>query len=141
MQLNKGFQDVLADINDRLGTDIAIISRVEGNDYMVVQVASTLGTIQPKDRFITCDTYCYEVIKHRETVAHNEVGKIRPMVLHPVYTAMQLEAYIGTPLIVAHQLFGTLNFSGFEVKTPGFGKAEFELVEALAADIEKSIVM
>lgn len=139
MQLTKDFTEELNKINQLLGSDFAIISRVKGDDYEVAYVASELTTVNQGDHFETKNTYCNEVINSNETVTYDQVGIIQAMVLHPIYTAMQLEAYIGVPLRHNGDVIGTLNFSGFLPKSNGFSEQEIAKVHKLAGDIERSI--
>ena len=139
MKLNKDFTPELNEINTMLGSDFAIISRIKDNDYEVAYVASELPTVKQGDHFETKNTYCNEVVNTNDVVTYDQVGKIRAMVLHPIYTAMQLEAYIGVPLRYEGNVIGTLNFSGFMPKSTGFSEEEVSKVHALAAQIEGSI--
>ncbi len=139
MKIQKDFARQLSELNQQLGTDIAIISQITGQEYEVLQTVCELDVVKPKDQFVTQDTYCNKVLEQSNTVTFNEVGKIRSMVLHPVYTAMQLEAYIGTPLTVDECVVGTLNFSGFDPKKPVFTEEDKAAVEALAEQIQAAI--
>jgi GAF domain-containing protein len=141
VQITQDFSSIMIEMNQRFGTDIGIISEISGQDYVVLQTVSEMNVLKPGDRFVTKDTYCNEVVGQAETVAYDEVGKIKSMVLHPVYTAMQLEAYIGTPIKVNGNILGTLNFSGFSPKEPSFNQEDRLLVEDLARQIEQAIVV
>jgi GAF domain-containing protein len=140
MKLKRDFAKELTQLNKILGTDFAIISHIQNNDYFVLQVASELKMINIGDQYETVNTYCNEVIETRHIVTYNKVGAIRAMTLHPIYTAMQLEAYIGEPLFFNDAIFGTLNFSGFDPKNPSFSVDEIEQVKTLARKIEANIV-
>lgn len=123
-------------LNERLGSDFAIISRIKGDDYEVVAVISNFDSVKKGDHFVTQDTYCNEVVNSDSPVTYGCVGSIKSMVMHPIYTAMQLEAYLGVPLHYKGNIVGTLNFSGFSPKIPKFSDEEVAKVLKLAGDIE-----
>jgi GAF domain-containing protein len=139
MKLTKDFDQELRTINQMLGADFAIISHIRSNNYDVIAVASELEHVNIGDRFITENTYCNEVIDTRNTVTYEHVARIKAMILHPIYTAMQLEAYIGEPLWLNGEIVGTLNFSGFMPKDQGFSDSEIAAVKSLARQIEEAI--
>ena len=138
-ELARSFNTELAEMNQRLGTDFAIISKITGWDYEVLAVESKLDAVNQGDHFVTKDTYCNEVVETDSTVAYDHVGAMQSMVMHPIYTAMQLESYLGVPLHAGGQIVGTLNFSGFEPKVPEFSDEEIAAVKALAVEIEQSL--
>lgn len=139
MKLKRTFTAEMSELNQRFGSDFAIISHIEHNRYTVVEVASKLDIIAQGAEFKTEETYCNEVVNRNDLVTYNEVGSISAMVLHPIYTAMQLEAYIGEPLHSNGQVIGTLNFSGFAAKEPKFTEEEIQQVKNLAREIEQNI--
>lgn len=139
MQLTQEFKERLDLLKQKLGSDFAIISYIKGQTYTVVEVASELATINKGDQFVTKDTYCNEVIYTDQMITYPKVGAIRAMVRHPIYTALQLEAYIGEPLHHHGCVVGTLNFSGFDPKQPSYTNEEIDAVKALARDIEQAM--
>lgn len=139
MKLTHSFKEKMAELNQKLGTDFAIISHIVGSTYTVVEIASKLDLIKVGAEFVTKDTYCNEVINHDQMVSYHQVGSVRAMIHHPIYTAMQLEAYIGEPLHKDGFVVGTLNFSGFDPKTPPFSLNEIKSVKSLARLIEQNI--
>jgi transcriptional regulator with GAF, ATPase, and Fis domain len=140
MKLTRDFSLELTQLNKALGTDFAIISHIKDKDYFVLQVASELKMINIGDQYETVNTYCNEVMETRHIVTYDKVGAIRAMTLHPIYTAMQLEAYVGEPLFFQNSIVGTLNFSGFDPKSPGFCEEDIAQVKALAREIEANII-
>jgi GAF domain-containing protein len=140
MYLSRDFTEEMGLLKDRLGVDTAIISCIVDTDYEVLAVVSKISAVKPGDVFETCNTYCNEVVKHQQMVMYDRVGTDEAMVLHPVYTAMQLEAYIAEPLRKDGKIVGTLNFSGFMPKDPNFSRSEIDAVKALARKVEAALV-
>jgi len=139
MKLNKDFHPQMAAVRAQLNCDFAIISHIVDQDYTVVAVDGVLDTVKQGDLFEVQNTYCHAVVEGGDTITYNEVGNIKAMVLHPIYTAMQLEAYIGEPLQKNGKVVGTLNFSGFGPKQPPFQEADIALVRSLAREVEAAI--
>jgi GAF domain len=98
------------------------------------QVTSNMGDIfSAGDRFDLCDTYCAAVAKEDKTVTYIQVGIIPEMIIHPVYKAVQLESYIGSPIHDRNgKVTGTVNFSSHKVRNKDFDNAEIELVAQMA---------
>ena len=135
MQLTRSFAEPLSALNDYLGTDIGIISFVEEPFYTILEVQAPNDFLVSGKRFLIGDTYCHQVVHGAKTVSYDALGRIRAKILHPVYTAMQLEAYVGTPLWYEGRVVGTLSFSGFSPKAGGFSAQDLEKVEQLAAEV------
>ncbi|MDN3648090.1 GAF domain-containing protein [Reinekea marina] len=140
MSLKQDYQQKLEQLNNLLNTDVGIISQIEGAHYTVAQTFSYINTIQSGNQYLIQETYCKEVIAQQKLISYAHVGRIRSMVLHPIYTAMQLEAYIGLPILSPEgEVFGTLNFSGLMPKPNGFSEEEIALVTELRDEIEQSL--
>jgi GAF domain-containing protein len=139
MKLTSDFSGQLKELNRELRTDYAIISHIVNQDYEVLTIESQFDVISPGDHFEIQNTYCNQVLDTNDTVMYAQVGIIKGMVRHPVYTAMQLEAYIGEPLRKDGRVVGTLNFSGYERKNPNFIQDEINKVKALARSIETAL--
>ncbi|WP_176212489.1 hypothetical protein [Metallibacterium scheffleri] len=71
-----------------------------GDDYEVLDRHSPLIEIQPGHRYPLGDTWCAAVVTSRQTLTHAGTDAIEPMRSHPAYGGLQLEAYIGTPIVV-----------------------------------------
>ena len=140
MQINHDFRAQLHDLRLELNAAFAIISDIVGSRYTIIQLDSEFDVMSEQDVFVTEDTYCNDVVNTVATITHNHVAQIEAMLLHPVYTALQLEAYIGTPLMHHGKVVGTLNFSSYDPQTPAYSQAQIGKVEALAREIEKAIV-
>jgi len=139
--LAQSFDDQLEALRLSLNADFAIISSISGNVYTIVAVTSELelATVQPGKIFRCEDTYCDQVVQRQKMVIHTHINKITNRILHPIYTAMQLESYIGEPLWTANRVVGTLNFSGFMHKKEGYIAESIEQVKSLARAIEPEL--
>ncbi|POG55570.1 PAS domain S-box protein [Haloferax marisrubri] len=114
-----------------LGLDIGIVSRIDGEDYTVRAVHPSDAGIDVGDRFDLAATYCEEVVGQREVCAFTDAataGKAD----HPAYREFALESYIGAPLVVDGERFGTLNFSSPSPRATPFGTLEHTFVELLS---------
>ena len=65
----------------------------------------------------------------------DDVAEITEMLKHPCYLNTQLRAYIGTPLVVNDEIWGTLNFSSQKPRLPQFSHQDFHSIESLAREI------
>lgn len=149
-QLDNWFNATPDDINDwlneglRIGVDefnmhTGIVSNIHDQRYVIKAVYSKLGEIfTPGQEFALADTYCAAVSKSHRTITYKQVGAIPAMILHPVYVAVQLESYIGTPLYDKNKSFiGTLNFSSHAIRRNEYSEAEIALIEHMADKISR----
>ncbi len=114
----KLFADYLETGCKIFGSSTGIISRVQGQTYTVYAVKSHLKSLVSDQQFSLQDTYCAEVIKQQKTVACYYGGAIAPVKIHPSYGNLKLESYLGTPIWVNGEIYGTLNFSSHQVRGP-----------------------
>ena len=122
-----------------LGLSTGIVSRVQAQTYTIYAVHSNLAGLTAGLEFELADTYCAAVICRRKTLAYAHVGGMADMQVHPVYQTLRLESYIGTPIFVDGELYGTLNFSSSQIRCQGFNGYEPEIIEIMAQSIGKFI--
>lgn len=123
---------ILLEGKTRLGVHVGIISRIIDDQYYVYAVESEYENINEGDIFTLGNTYCRDVLVNKQTMIYDDVAVISELLKHPCYLSTQLRAYIGTPLILNEQIWGTLNFSSLKPKQPEFTQADFATVEVLA---------
>nr|WP_281502374.1 diguanylate cyclase [Alcanivorax sp. S6407] len=122
-----------------LGLSVGIVSQIEDGRYTVSAVAGGGDAIGRGDVFPLGETYCQAVVNKRGTVALHHVGALEEMRSHPVYQGMQLESYIGTPLRVAGEVVGTLNFSDTGIRPEPFTVEELEFLELMAQSLSHAL--
>ncbi len=115
----------------RFGTATGILARVEGQRYEIVQIVSPNHEIAQGDVFALGDTYCRDTLLAREAVGFEQASAgIRRQ--HPCYRKLELETYLGAPVQVGGQVFGTLNFSDFHPRPTPFTTVDIELIQLMA---------
>lgn len=140
MKLKKDFSVALQQIRHDLAADFAIISQLRDREYTVLEIASDFGAIFHGQKFATDNNFCNDVVNSGEMVRFAHVGSVHETALHPVYGAMQLEAYLGIPLQHGSEVVGTLNFSFYDPRQPDFKEEDIDKAWALAREIEEAIV-
>ena len=112
------------------GLPIGIFSRIEGGNYVVQRACHPEDLLEPGLSFSLSDTYCDHVYKADCVQAFHHVAssEIRN---HPCYANFNLEAYIGAPVIVDGERYGTFNFSSPD-PVPPFTPEDIELVRLIA---------
>lgn len=126
---------------ERFNLETGIISHIDKQNYIIKHTYSSLGEIfQPGDSFELENTYCEAVCRQNKTITYIQVGNIPEMRLHPVYVAVQLESYIGSPIFdLENKVIGTINFSSHEVRPSHFTEEEIQDIEMMAKRISEII--
>lgn len=133
------FQTYLSRGCELLGLSVGIVSQIDDGQYRVSAVIGGGDAIGRGDVFPLGETYCQAVVTKRGTVALHHVGALEEMRSHPVYQGMQLESYIGTPLRVAGEVVGTLNFSDTGIRPEPFTMEELEFIELMAQSLSHAL--
>ena len=120
------------------GLDTGTIAQIENSTYQIIAIESPLDL--PEDRRAACKNIdCTEAIESLATVTLDRAGQTESIEDHPLYSNFKFEAFIGTPIFVNGNLYGTLNFADTNPKESGFTEEEREIVELMARDIGNSI--
>jgi len=116
---------------DLLGLELGIVSEIRGDDYRVAsQVAP--GGLSDDQRFPLGQTYCAITLEADDVVSITDMGN-SDYSGHPCYTAFKLESYIGAPILVRGELYGTVNFSSADHYRLGFDEGDREFIRLLAS--------
>jgi adenylate cyclase len=133
------FADYLATGCKILGFPTGVISRIEGNIYTIQAVQSPWNFLEQGGEFALQDTYCLATIKTRGTIAYDNVMEIPELAKHPCYQVSNLRSYLGTPIWVNGEIYGTLNFAAREIRVQKFEAQEKEIIELIAQSLGKAI--
>ncbi|RMF74137.1 MAG: response regulator [Acidobacteria bacterium] len=122
---------------EAFGLQLGIVARITAGTYRVMHVRGGDGTITPGLELPVERTFCERVLAARGPVAFHHAGSSAERA-HPCYGETGIEAYIGTPLTVDGERYGTLNFSSPTPREP-FSDHDRELVKLIAAWVAAEI--
>ncbi len=123
----------------RHGLAVGIVSRIRDSIYEVIAAHSDTGIPQSGDFFNLNATYCQAVFTGRQTVAITEIDGEPGMCLHPLYQDIPCEAYIASPILVDDRVWGTLNYTSFDVRDNPFSSRDVDFNETQARQIAAAI--
>ncbi len=129
------FADCLETGCQILGLETGIISQITGQTYTIRSVHSTLTSLAADQSFALADTYCAAVVQAHQTITYKQVGSDPTLKGHPVYQSLHLESYLGTPIWVNGEIYGTLNFSSTQIHSQDFSCHEQEIIELMAQSL------
>ena len=119
------------------GLSIGIIAQVENQSFIVRSAQTDLEYFAPGLELNLADTYCDAVIKFKKTMACSHIREILDTGEHQVYQNLSLESYIGTPIFVNNQIYGTLSFCSRNIRQRNFESQEIEIIELMAQSLGK----
>ncbi|WP_346892244.1 diguanylate cyclase [uncultured Roseibium sp.] len=116
---------------EHFGLPFGIISRIIEGHYSIIYADSPNGEVQVGASFNLGETYCAHTLKADKpvTIAHTKQSALAH---HPCYEKFRLEAYIGAPLLVDGERYGTINFTDSNRRERPFSQTERELIRQFA---------
>ncbi|MDN3679279.1 diguanylate cyclase [Vibrio tapetis subsp. quintayensis] len=115
---------------EHFGLPIGIFSKIDGEKYVIQYAVHPDDALDSGLTFELGVTYCSHVYQANDVQGFNHVSHSR-IATHPCFSSFGLEAYLGAPIFVDGQRYGTLNFSSPE-STRSFTGQDIELVRMFA---------
>lgn len=126
---------------ERFGLHVGILSKIDQTDYIVEYcVVPENVPMQPGDRFDFSDTYCSITCAANEPVALEHIAKDAKLAVHPAYKKFKLESYIGVPIHLDGELYGTLNFSSPNPLNRIFHSDDIDALQLMASWIQVELI-
>ena len=125
--------------NSLLGMELGIVSKIQDNDYEIIAIDDLSDEFKPGDILQTDNTYCIEIVRTGKTISLTDLDHQNKIQDHPLYQHKALKAYIGTPIYINDEAWGTLNFSSMLTEKPAFSDSEILLVEISAKLISNKL--
>lgn len=110
-----------------LRLDMGIVSRIKDDDYQVLSHHAKDDGLEDGTHFPLGQTYCSLTLAQDDVLAIDNMGQSAHCG-HPCYQQFGLETYIGIPLMVAGERFGTLNFSSAAARNQPFEDTDLEFM-------------
>ncbi len=100
---------VLAFLHRRLGFDLWMVTRTEGDNWIVLQSEDHGYGVEPGTVFRWADSFCSEMVKGNGPRIAPRSQAVPAYAAAPIGSQVQIRAYVGLPLMRADgSLFGTL---------------------------------
>lgn len=131
MDRDRTLEGMMAIGSAYLGLDRGIVARVDGGDFVVEHFFTSGDDVECGTRLTDADTYCSAVLKAQTPIGDHHVGEGR-LQDHPCYAATGMESYIGAPLLVGGEVYGTVAFAGQDARRMAFGLNEFAFINLLS---------
>jgi diguanylate cyclase (GGDEF)-like protein/PAS domain S-box-containing protein len=106
---------------------LAILSRVEDDRYIIEYVDGPAGSPKTGTELLLGATYCCHTLAANKPTGFDHVGK-SAINSHPCYENFGFETYIGCPLHIGDKLYGTLNFSGPDIRKEPFTPIDYSII-------------
>jgi len=118
---------------DELGTEYGTLSRVEGDDYVFEFVAAADDSIRAGDVVPVSATNCERTASEEETLVLGDVARDAPEATDRTgYTDWGVSCYIGAPVFVGDDVYGTFCFYGTTARDDQFTDWEVTLVDLMS---------
>ena len=115
-----------------LGYPVAYATRIEEQNVEVIAVAGDHEEISVGQTTPLSDNYCQLTIAENEPVAIGDAGADEALSELPAYDDLGLACYIGAPITVDDELYGSLCFAGTDPRDPELIEAQKLTVKTLA---------
>ncbi|KLN65784.1 MULTISPECIES: sensor domain-containing diguanylate cyclase [Vibrio] len=126
---------------ERFDLDIGILSHIDGNKYTVLHCVTPEGVeLNDGDTFEFDKTYCEITCHSIGPVMIENMGEHDQYAIHPAYQAFGLESYIGVPIFIDDEIFGTLNFSSAIPYPRKFKDIDVDALKLMASWIEVELI-
>ena len=130
-------EETLAQGNRELSTSLAVLAKIENNNYELIAVRSSTGAFVSGENYRLGNTYCRQIIEQQKPIATTEISSGKPSLGHPLYRTLPFECYIGAPVYLNARTWGTLNFSSMAQRETPFSCEEVDLVNHLADKLSR----
>jgi len=115
-----------------LGTDCAALSHIDGEDYIFEIVKDPDGGADPGDVVPLSATNCERAVVEERTLVLSDIASDAPELTDRAgFTEMGISCYLGTPLVVDGEVYGTFCFYDRTPRPEPFSDWEVTLVELM----------
>lgn len=122
-----------------LGFSTGTISSINDFDDKIIAIVSNDRISKSNFNLNLLHTYCRTVVLLKKTIAYAHIGKLKQIAQSAIEPDFKLESYMGTPIFVNGQIYGTLNFYSPQIRHQKFNNREKELIELMAQSLGRVI--
>lgn len=114
-----------------LGFEIGLLSRIAGDLYTVSVAHAPDTDFAPGTTFDVGSTYCSLTLEAGDVVEITDAEQSAHR-RHPCHTELGLKSYLGVPVCVDDEVWGTLNFSSTKPQSGALDAGDHDLLRLLA---------
>ncbi len=111
--------------------DLGVLARIVGDRWEVRQAHPETEAIHPGSVFTLGHTCCRRTLQAPEPFGFTR-GSGAQEESYPAYPGQLLGAYLGVPVVVAGETFGTLSFSSLSSRDEPFTRSDQDLIRLMA---------
>jgi len=115
----------------QLGMSVGILSRIQGDNYQIMAVECPDGSIEKAQIYDLEKTFCVATAMSTEPMYFESV-RFSGLCFNTGVPAFKIEAYMGIPVTVKGEVYGTLCFNSPTPLTEPFRVVDIELVKLMA---------
>ncbi len=108
-----------------------IITRLAGDELEIIAATFPDERFHRGARFPLASMYSGRMIEHGETLAIHD-GSQEGWADLPAHKEFKLESYIGTPVRVRGEIYGTISFAGKDPRPAPFSETEIDFIRLIA---------
>lgn len=123
---------------ERFHMEIGIVSQIEGTHFEVLEAYSAEHLMKAGDVVDLETTYCSSTLQAEGPIGFEHAGGSE-WNTHPCYLSLHMEAYLGTPLVVAGNVYGTLAFLDRSQRHHPFKEGDKEFLRLMAQWVSGAI--
>ena len=120
-----------------LSMTLGVLARVDRDSYEIIAVQSNSGAYVAGEKYALGQSFSREVCEKRHTIAESDIDAAPHGLPHPLYRSLPLESYIGAPVIVDGECWGSIDFSSMAQRDEPFGENDLKLIDNLASEISQ----
>jgi len=124
-------RDALIIGKEYFGLGFGIVSHIVGQDYTIEVQSSPKDTLYDGQLFPLGSTYCNTTLELDDVLAITDVTKSK-YVGHPCHKEFELISYIGMPIRVNSQIYGTISFSSPQARQLEYDEIDDSFMRLLA---------
>jgi PAS domain S-box-containing protein len=133
LTLDRGakIERLLAAGTDRLGTSHGFLTRIEGDTQEIVSAVGDHPALQPGESAPLSTAYCRHTLREGEALAVSD-ALAEGWADDPAYEQFGLGCYLGVPIHVGGEQYGTVCFADSEPRRSRFDRRDETFIELLA---------
>ena len=133
ISIDEQIENALSVVTEFLHLPLGILSKIEGNTFHVKHYVThgAETALKKGQQLPLVEMYCDITYKENDVVAISHMGTT-DYAGHPAFKNYKLETYIGIPVWVSNERYGTVSFSSPGARAQGFSKNDIEFIRLLS---------